>query len=96
MIISPLLFPGPERATILLLEIHSAESKQSELQIINPVIKTLNYSCLIKVCILHLPIMSSGPLPKFSPRIVTRVPGGPSLGETPVTIGGSPISSKTS
>ena len=37
MIISPLLFPGPERATILLLDFHSAESKQSEPQMINPV-----------------------------------------------------------
>ena len=40
--------------------------------------------------------MSSGPLPKFSPLIVTRVPGGPSLGETPVTIGGNPIMIKYS
>lgn len=33
---SPLLFPGPDLAIILLLDIHSADSKQSELQIIRP------------------------------------------------------------
>lgn len=32
-------------------------------------------------------MISSGLLPKFSPRIVTLVPGGPSFGETPVTTG---------
>jgi len=32
--------------------------------------------------------MSRTSLPKFSPLIVTRVPGGPSLGDMPVTWGG--------
>lgn len=30
-------------------------------------------------------------LPKNSPRTITRVPGGPSLGDIPVTTGGGPI-----
>ena len=36
----------------------------------------------------YLPIKSAWLIPRFSPLIVTLVPGGPSLGETPVTFGG--------
>lgn len=35
-----------------------------------------------------LPIRSAGPVPRFSPRIVTLVQAAPSLGEMPVTSGG--------
>lgn len=35
-----------------------------------------------------LPIRSAGPVPRFSPRIVTLVHAAPSLGEMPVTSGG--------
>jgi len=38
------------------------------------------------------PRRSLGPVPKNSPLTVTRVPGGPSFGDTPVTTGGGPIS----
>lgn len=38
-----------------------------------------------------VPIRSAAREPRFSPRIVTRVPGGPSLGDSPVTTGGGPI-----
>lgn len=35
-----------------------------------------------------LPIRSAGPVPRFSPRMVTLVQAAPSLGEMPVTKGG--------
>lgn len=35
-----------------------------------------------------LPIRSVGPVPRLSPRMVTLVQAGPSLGEMPVTNGG--------
>lgn len=40
---------------------------------------------------INLPIKSIALVPKNSPRIVTLVPGGPSLGEIPVTTGGGPM-----
>lgn len=36
---------------------------------------------------IYKPIRSSARLPKFSPRIVILVPGGPSFGDKPVTTG---------
>ena len=48
-----------------------------------------DYSCmkmLQKYC--HVLMRSLLSTPRFSPLIVTRVPGGPSLGEIPVTWGG--------
>ena len=44
-------------------------------------------NCYIKTV---APKISLADVPKFSPRIVTRVPGGPSLGEMPVTCGVGP------
>lgn len=41
-----------------------------------------------KGCFFNLPIRSVGPVPKFSPLIVTFVHEMPSLGEIPVTSGG--------
>lgn len=35
-----------------------------------------------------LPMRSAGPVPRFSPRMVTLVQAAPSLGEMPVTSGG--------
>lgn len=40
----------------------------------------------------RLPIKSSGRVPKYSPRIVIFVPGGPSFGDKPVTTGFGAIS----
>ena len=53
-----------------------------------------NYSISHKINILYnlcnyLLVKSFGSYPRFSPRMVIRVPGGPSLGETPVTLGGT-------
>ena len=42
----------------------------------------------------NLPVKSLGSLPKFSPLMVTLVPGGPSLGDTPVTNGAAILSSR--
>ena len=44
IMISPLLFPGPDLAMILLLDIHSADNKQSELQIIRPADRRIIWS----------------------------------------------------
>ena len=38
------------------------------------------------------PFMSAALVPRFSPRILTTVPGGPSAGDIPVTTGGNPRS----
>lgn len=45
--------------------------------------------CLhVNVCVILVPTRSAGPVPRFSPRMVTLVHEVPSLGEMPVTRGG--------
>lgn len=45
--------------------------------------------CVVShVVINELPMRSAGPVPRFSPRMVTLVQAAPSLGEMPVTSGG--------
>ena len=44
---------------------------------------------------LFIPVTSLALIPRFSPRIITLVPGGPSAGEMPVTTGGGLILSIT-
>ena len=43
----------------------------------------------------YIPVTSLALIPRFSPRIITLVPGGPSAGEMPVTTGGGLILSIT-
>ena len=45
--------------------------------------------------LLFIPVTSLALIPRFSPRIITLVPGGPSAGEMPVTTGGGLILSIT-
>lgn len=93
-IISPRPLHGPERAIILFCDFHSAQSKQSQPQIVKPNgISNENYIYdQLDILFKYLPIKSWALVPKNSPRRVTRVPGGPSLGEIPVTTGGGTIS----
>lgn len=46
-------------------------------------------ACVVRHIVINvLPMRSAGPVPRFSPRMVTLVQAAPSLGEMPVTSGG--------
>lgn len=46
-------------------------------------------ACVVSYVVINvLPMRSAGPVPRFSPRMVTLVQAAPSLGEMPVTSGG--------
>ena len=47
----------------------------------------VNIYCIIKDIHYNIPTRSRASTPRFSPLIVTRVPGGPSFGDIPVTCG---------